>query len=338
MKEKIKLNFSDFYSETCSELMFFKQILESKFQLIHSAKPDFIIYSTFGNDYLNFDCTKIFYTGENIRPNFNLCDYALGFDLLTFEDRYYRLPFYRHWPLFRLADKIKHIRLKELEGKKFCNFIYSNGSGSVERTVFFDILSTYKRVDSGGRLKNNLGYLVEDKLKFMQAYKFSIAFENVSSNGYTTEKILDAKVAGTIPIYWGNKKIDLDFNTKSFINCHDYETFEEVVNLIKYLDNNDEAYIKMANEPLFISNKIPENLSEEKIAAFFFDIIKQGPRLSKRRCNLLHEKSVENELKIFMEIKNNPFAYLKYNLKKLSKKIKYKVERENYNNPKRMHF
>jgi hypothetical protein len=237
-----------------------------------------------------------------------------------------------------MADKINHINLSDLAGKKFCNFIYSNGSGSAERVVFLDLLSKYKKVDSGGRVQNNIGYLVDNKLEFIRDYKFSIAFENVSSNGYTTEKIVDAKVAGTIPIYWGNKKVDAEFNPKSFINCHDYKNFEAVVDVIKYLDSNDEAYLKMANEPLFVSNEIPAALQQQSIASFLFNIIEQGPESSKRRCNLLHEKTVEDEIKTFYKIKNNPFAYLRYNLRKLYKKIKYKIEGENYNQPKRLHF
>lgn len=37
----------------------------------------------------------------------------------------------------------------------------------------------------------------------MRRYKFTIAFENQSYPGYVTEKIADALMAGTVPIYWG---------------------------------------------------------------------------------------------------------------------------------------
>src|ERR1044072_2516175 len=113
MREKVKITFTDFYSDTCSELIFFKELLERRYELVPSADPDFVFYSTFGNAYLNFDCTRVFYTGENIRPNFNVCDYALGFDFLTFEDRYYRLPFYRHWPSFALIKENKILGLHD---------------------------------------------------------------------------------------------------------------------------------------------------------------------------------------------------------------------------------
>ncbi|RVZ93221.1 fucosyltransferase, partial [Helicobacter pylori] len=37
---------------------------------------------------------RVFYTGENEVPNFNLFDYAIGFDELDFRDRYLRMPLY----------------------------------------------------------------------------------------------------------------------------------------------------------------------------------------------------------------------------------------------------
>ncbi|MDU9760969.1 fucosyltransferase, partial [Helicobacter pylori] len=44
---------------------------------------------------LSYQNTKrVFYTGENEAPNFNLFDYAIGFDELDFNNRYLRMPLY----------------------------------------------------------------------------------------------------------------------------------------------------------------------------------------------------------------------------------------------------
>ncbi|OOP83980.1 fucosyltransferase, partial [Helicobacter pylori] len=44
---------------------------------------------------LSYQNTKrVFYTGENEVPNFNLFDYAIGFDELDFNNRYLRMPLY----------------------------------------------------------------------------------------------------------------------------------------------------------------------------------------------------------------------------------------------------
>ena len=53
-------------------------------------------------------------------------------------------------------------------------------------------------------------------------YKFTVAFENNSALGYNTEKLTDPMLAGSIPIYFGNPQIGRHFNTRSFINAHEY--------------------------------------------------------------------------------------------------------------------
>ena len=40
------------------------------------------------------NAVKIYFTGENDVPDFNLADYALGFHYIDFGDRYLRFPLY----------------------------------------------------------------------------------------------------------------------------------------------------------------------------------------------------------------------------------------------------
>ena len=69
-------------------------------------------------------------------------------------------------------------------------------------------LNNYKNIDMGGKVLNNVGGLVKDKIKFLSSYKFSIAMENSEGQRYISEKILDSFMAGTIPIYYGGYMID----------------------------------------------------------------------------------------------------------------------------------
>ena len=71
---------------------------------------------------------------------------------------------------------------------------------------------------------NNVGSPVADKYAFESEYKFSIAFENASYSGYTSEKILEAFAAGTVPIYWGDPDIAKVYNSKAFINLNEGKT------------------------------------------------------------------------------------------------------------------
>jgi alpha(1,3/1,4) fucosyltransferase len=142
-----------------------------------------------------------------------------------------------------------------------------------ERNDFFHLLTNkYKKVDSGGKALNSIGGLVNDKLAFQRECKFSIAFENSSYPGYTTEKILHAFVADTIPIYWGNPLVHKDFNTKAFINCHDYNNFDEVVDRVIEIDNNDELYLQYLKEPALAIDNNEKYLDEEKILDKFEEI------------------------------------------------------------------
>src|SRR5690606_34891130 len=102
------------------------------------------------------------------------------------------------------------------EKEYFCNFIYSNSKANPARDRFFHQLNTYKEVTAPGTHLNNSNLFVGErfaadwmfsKLKFQSQCKFTIAFENTSSPGYTTEKILHAFISNTIPIYWGDPEV-----------------------------------------------------------------------------------------------------------------------------------
>ncbi len=178
---------------------------------------------------------------------------------------------------------IKHLDIKdEYADRKFCNFVYSNENASKERDIFFSLLNNYKKIDSGGRYKNNIGGAVENKYEFQMGYKFSIAFENSLSSGYTTEKILQAFSAKTIPIYWGNPKIGKDFNEKAFINCHAYNSFGEVIERVKEIDVDKELYLKILEEPAFVESG--ETRKEyENLHTFIKNICGQNPEEARRR-------------------------------------------------------
>ena len=92
--KKIKLNFADFHPAHDKNNNDFICILRERYDVEISEDPDFLIYSCFGYDHLKYDCVHIFYTGECFVPDFNQCDYAIGFDRLDFGDRYIRIPIF----------------------------------------------------------------------------------------------------------------------------------------------------------------------------------------------------------------------------------------------------
>ena len=86
-----------------------------------------------------------------------------------------------------------------------------------------------------------------EKVEFQRPYRFSIAFENASYPGYTTEKLYHAMLSATIPIYWGNPLVSRDFNPASFLVGSDYPTLEALVDAVIELDRDDDRYRRMAD-------------------------------------------------------------------------------------------
>jgi len=113
-----------------------------------------------------------------------------------------------------------------------------------------------------------------NKILFQNESKFSLQIQSTCAPYFSQEKIIQGYASNTIPIFWGNPNIIEDgFNPKSFINCHDYNTIDEVVDRIIEIDSDDEKYLKMLNEPMFVDNKLPEYFNENYILTFIENII-----------------------------------------------------------------
>lgn len=266
MKE-LRIFYVDFWKGFSMEDFLFTEILKKHYQVILDDKdPEILFCSVFGNQYLNYHCPRILFVGEPYSPDFNLYDYAIGFDHIQFMDRYLRYPLYLLYNEKMKMALHKHECTKDeiFREKKFCNFVVSSGSGKGDiRAKIFDMLSQYKRVDSGGRYKNNLPdrQPIQDKYEFQKNYKFSLAMENSKVSGYTTEKIIEAWAAGTIPIYWGNPDIVKEFNPASFIIITDDEDW---LDKVKEIDQSDDLYEKMCKEPIYLPGQEPDLEALEK--------------------------------------------------------------------------
>jgi Glycosyltransferase family 10 (fucosyltransferase). len=296
--KKIRIFFSDFWGAFDNENNFISKILEQSYTIIlDPVNPQYLFFSSFGYKHLTYkNCVKIYYTGENNVPDFNLCDYAMAFQHIQFEDRYFRYPVYALHPGFdELPNKSVH-REKALN-RKFCNFVYTNSKAADPiREKIFHELSKYKKVDSGGRLLNNIGKPVEDKIAFIENYKFTIAFENSSVSGYTTEKLIDPMRVNSMPIYWGNPRIEEDFNKNSFVYVNDFPHIEVVINEIIRLDKDDDAYLKKLSEPWIEPDKIKR--WQKDLSDFLRHIIEQPISKAKRATDYGFNKSYKKKQQI----------------------------------------
>jgi len=278
MKPILKVHLTDFWPNFNYTRNFFLTLLSRQYQLVLSPEdPDILIYSCYGADHRNYKCIRIFYTSENQRPDFTACDFAITFDYFD-DPRHYRWPLYAYYidqykSLDLLGPRTREMATEKWQSKKkFCCMVVSNGHAK-KRIDFFNHLAQFRPVDSGGKILNNVGGPVPDKLEFIKDYKFVIAFENSSSNGYTTEKLLEPLMMDCIPVYWGNPRVGEDFNRNAFLNYSDFRSEEELIKKMLEIENDPETGINMLLEPKFPGNKIPESIREENLLRFFQNII-----------------------------------------------------------------
>jgi len=283
-KASIKIFFSDPDFVGWPMQLKIRDILSRHYSIEYSERPDFLFYSCYGTQFKTYDrCVKIYYTGENVSPNFNDCDYAIGFDYMNFEERYLRYePVYSY---IRDCIELRKNIDRSLASRKFCNFIYSKQNeeeGTLLRRDFCNALAHYKKVDCPGIILNNMrdaieprsGNWIQGKLDFIKNYKFTIAFENTFSRGYVTEKIMHAFMTNSIPVYYGDPEVQRMFNPKAFVNVRSFKIFDEVIEKIKQLDNDDDLYLEMLREPMI--NDLSQLEYDERLEKFLLNIIDRG--------------------------------------------------------------
>lgn len=264
--QTLKLGFTDTIEPVKD---FFTEVLSKDFNVVRDdVNPDYLIFGdrNFGEHNKSFNdknVIKIFYTGENQRAWDYDCHFAITFDHID-NERHYRLPLYviYDWDNKRKGlDHVDSITKKHFElehwNRDFCSFIVKNG-GCEKRNTFFHKLSTYKKVTAAGPLFNNTGEILEGganavqaKLSYLPKFKFTMCFENSSYPGYATEKLYEAFLGQTIPIYWGSTTIAEEFNPRAFLNWHDYLDDDAFLEAIIKVDESMSLYGDMFCEPMF---------------------------------------------------------------------------------------
>ena len=269
----MKLSFSDFWGDGfTTESNFFTDLIKTIRQDIEivplSNETDLLIYSCFGHDHHRANRSKtkkVFYTGENQRPNYNECDYSLTFDFNDYGGRNFRLPLWMlqlDWfdkkgygnPRYVIPLKdIKDNPLMHKPKNEFCAIVFN--TDSPHRYEIVAKLSEYKKVHCFGKPFGNWFYGEDVKINLISNYKFNICFENTISPGYYTDRMPHAKAAGCLPLYWADNNCERDYNKDSFLNLYNFENIDKFVERIIELDNDDNAYKFITSNYLFKDNE-----------------------------------------------------------------------------------
>lgn len=145
------------------------------------------------------------------------------------------------------------------------------------RDQYTKLLMQFINIDSYGTCLHNkdLPQNLRDPIEGMEhdefyklnaKYKFSLAMENGLCPDYMTEKLWRPFHLGSVPIILGSPKVK-DFlpSNHSAIVVDDYKTVEELASYIKFLNENDDEYVKYLDwKNTGVSNQYLKKIVEER--------------------------------------------------------------------------
>jgi len=215
---------------------------------------DLTVFSVFGERHLLACGTKLSVSAEaRVAPAGSAHWYVDG--RYRPEDNHLRLPPWYSAATHQPAASVLALLLApEPEHRRFCNFIYSNPR-CVMRNAFFEALNAREHVDALGEAYRNASHPLlsirgndkwqTSKRVVLSDYRFTVAFENEEAVGYTTEKMIDAWLADSVPIYWGNPTADTEFPEGSYLSLYEAGTMRRLVDQVLEAHHNPERYAQL---------------------------------------------------------------------------------------------
>lgn len=339
--KKIKIKFVGYWEGFDPETQIIYQFLKKHYDVsIVDDDPEYIICTIGGSlyEYCDYPQVRVLDCGENYTPDFNLVDYAISRYPIEFQDRNFFMPGCVS------AETVSSARFASLKEKNrnydesimdekvyFASFIASHESENGIRGDFFKKLCEYKRVESPGTYLNNMpnGEIVrwenDSKPNFQRKCKFSLCFESTKHEGFVTEKITDAFFSDTIPVYYGSDDVTKIFNPKAFINCSDYNSFEEAIEKIKELDSDNQKYLEMLRQPILNNPDYYEELMsgyEAFVCNIFDQPIEKAYRRSRVYWPHVYDEWIKRQ-KHAVNASSSPFGtVIKEIIKRIIRKVK----------------
>lgn len=153
------------------------------------------------------------------------------------------------------ASLLTFCRLQKEKGLAAVVYVQRDCHTPSDREHYVEELMKHLKIDSYGPCLNNKkmpedidGFVKlhsQEFYEFLSQYKFHIAFENAICNDYMTEKLFRPIEVGSIPIYMGSPLArDWMPNERTAIFVDNFQSPEELADYIKFLDSNDEEYLK----------------------------------------------------------------------------------------------
>lgn len=105
-----------------------------------------------------------------------------------------------------------------------------------------------------------------NKLELLDRYRFNIAYENCRNDvGYISEKIFDAFLAGTVPVYLGNQRIQEFVPAGSFVDARKFKSPRELGIFLKEMPKQQWEEMRAAGDE-FLRNGTDEHFGAAQYA------------------------------------------------------------------------
>ena len=269
----IRIGYTDWNDSRAMQYIdFLKKNLNDKYNFEIVNDPDYLLFSFYGSKHKERkyrNSVKIAIYEEGYIPSFNAEDYIFGVAHIYYLDRYFRKATLLEYLGNLKNEDFQKARNKALNGpkrEKFCAAVLNHERNEGHfREKFVYELSKYKSVDLGGEINNTVGYNVTNNIEFFSSYKFSIAFEKNSGDGYATGHIINSLLAGTIPIYYGDYLIDEYINPNTYILVRNDLDLLDKIEYIKEIDQNDELYKQFLSQDVLIDENIVKKRKKQEI-------------------------------------------------------------------------
>ena len=206
---------------------------------------------------------NLWWSFENRRPPAGIFDGTISFDLDSYDDSNFYLPLvYQYLDISgRGREYVRHKKtvLECMEQREFAVEQIEKRPGFVSvfmnnphpmRIRAIEKLNKFGEVSIFGRYN---GRYVKNKVGIANNFKFNLCFENDLYPGYVTEKVLEAWLSESIPLYWGDDAGGV-LNPDAIVNLRDFSNMETFLEYVENLHQSPEKMAKMIGQPLFSKN------------------------------------------------------------------------------------
>ena len=194
----------------------------------------------------------------------------------SIHNHYLKLSKYFYWRFYKILTKNKQL-LNILNNGSFfyfgSTFLKNLDKIDIQKNNLASLIASSQNKLKGHKLRHKIAKYIknnelniavigrgykpfENKEDGLKSFRYSIVIENSSEQDYFTEKLVDACLLETIPIYWGAPNISKYFDIRGFIVCNSSDEIEDALkNLsirdynrkIKWIKKNKETALYHAN-------------------------------------------------------------------------------------------